>query len=103
MNHQTQTQVQTHMHKYGQDKESLIKRLSRIEGQVKGIQKMIDTDRYCIDIVQQLTAVSSAISEVSLAVLQSHIEGCVSEAIRAEHSDHHIEELMAAIRKAIKR
>lgn len=97
MNHQT------HKYKYSQDKESLQKRLNRIEGQVKGIKKMIDGDRYCIDIVQQLTAVSSAVDEVSLAVLQSHIEGCVSDAIREEHSEHNINELMKTIRKAIKR
>ena len=94
---------QTHQHSYSQNKDALLKRLNRIEGQVKGIQKMIEGDRYCIDVVQQLTAVSSAISEVSLAVLQSHIEGCVSNAIKTDHSEHHIEELMAAIRKAIKR
>jgi DNA-binding FrmR family transcriptional regulator len=95
--------VQTHQHLYTQDKESLLKRLNRIEGQVKGIKKMVDADRYCIDIVQQLTSVSSAISEVSLAVLRSHIEGCVSDAIREEHSEHHIKELMETIRKAMKR
>ena len=94
---------QKHQHGYSQNKDALLKRLNRIEGQVKGIQKMIDSDRYCIDVVQQLTAVSSAVSEVSLAVLQSHIEGCVADAIKAEHSEQHIEELMAAIRKAIKR
>ena len=97
MNHQT------HNHQYGQDRESIQKRLNRIEGQVRGIKKMIDGDRYCIDIVQQLTAASSAIDEVSLAVLQSHIEGCVSDAIREEHSEHHIKELMETIRKAVKR
>ena len=97
MNHQK------HAYKYGQDKESLQKRLNRIEGQVRGIKKMIDEDRYCIDIVQQITAVSSAIDEVSLVVLQNHIEGCVSDAIREEHSEHHIEELMETVRKAIKR
>ena len=93
----------THTYKYSEDKESLQKRLNKIEGQVKGIIKMIDGDRYCIDIVQQLTAVSSAISEVSLAVLQSHIEGCVADAIREENSEHHVKELIDTIRKAIKR
>ncbi|MFC1998293.1 metal-sensitive transcriptional regulator [Chloroflexota bacterium] len=63
---------------------------------------MIDGDRYCIDIVQQLTAVSSAIDEVSLAILQGHIEGYVSDAIREEHSEHHIKELMETIRKAMR-
>ena len=92
----------THTYKYGEYKESLQKRLNKVEGQVRGIKKMIDDDRYCIDIVQQLTAVSSAVSEVSLAVLQSHIEGCVSDAIREENSEHHIKELIETIRRAIK-
>jgi len=77
--------------------------MKKIEGQAKGIQRMIEEDRYCIDIVQQLTALSSAIDEVSLMILQSHIEGCVSNAIREEQGEHHIKELMGAIRKAIKR
>ena len=64
---------------------------------------MIEDDRYCIDIVQQLTALSAAVDEVSLIILQNHIEGCVTDAIREQHGKAHIEELMATIRRTIKR
>lgn len=90
-------------YKYAKDKDALLTRLKKIEGQARGIQRMMEDDRYCIDIVQQLTAMSSAIDEVSLLVLESHIEGCVSNAIREEHGDAHIKELMHTIRKAMKR
>ncbi len=90
-------------YRYGQDKPSLLTRMKKIEGQAKGIQRMLKEDRYCIDIVQQLTALSAAIDEVSLRILQSHIEGCVADAIREEHGEGHIKELMETIRKAIKR
>lgn len=77
--------------------------MRKIEGQAKGIQRMIEEDRYCIDIVQQLTALSAAADEVALLLLESHIEGCVADAIREQHGEHHIKELMATIRKAMKR
>ena len=88
---------------YTQDKSSLLARLRKIEGQAKGIQRMIEEDRYCIDIVQQLTALSAAADEVSLLILQAHIEGCVADAIREQHGEGHIKELMGTIRKAMKR
>ena len=90
-------------HRYTKDKSSLLARMKKIEGQAKGIQRMIEEDRYCIDIVQQLTALSAAIDEVSLLILESHIEGCVTDAIREQHGEGHIKELMETIRKAMKR
>ncbi|MDO8579106.1 MAG: metal-sensitive transcriptional regulator [Dehalococcoidales bacterium] len=93
----------TKTYKYAKDKKSLLARLKKIEGQAKGIQEMVQDNRYCIDIVQQLTALSSAANEVAMLVLESHIEGCVSEAIRAEHGEEHIKELMKTIRKAMQR
>jgi DNA-binding FrmR family transcriptional regulator len=95
--------TQLKQYKYSKDKVSLLNRMKRIEGQAKGVQRMIEDDRYCIDIVQQLTALSSAIDEVSLLILQSHIEGCVTDAIRGEHGETHIKELMETLRKAMKR
>ena len=88
---------------YAKDRPSLLARMKKIEGQSKGVQRMIENDRYCIDIVQQLTALSAAVDEVSLLILESHIEGCVTNAIREEHGEGHIKELMGAIRKALKR
>ena len=93
----------TRQYRYARDKPSLLARMKKIEGQAKGIQRMIEDDRYCIDIVQQLTALSSATDEVSFLILQDHIEGCVVDAIREQHGEAHIKELMGAIRKAIRR
>ncbi|MFC2003813.1 metal-sensitive transcriptional regulator [Chloroflexota bacterium] len=93
----------TRQYRYSKNKPSLLARMKKIEGQAKGIQRMIEEDRYCIDIVQQLTALSAAIDEVSLLILESHIEGCVADAIRKQHGEGHIKELMETIRKAIKR
>ena len=90
-------------YKYSKEKLALVARMKKIEGQAKGIQQMIDDERYCIDIVQQLTALSSATDEVSLLILESHIEGCVVNAIRSEHGDSQMKELMTTIRKAMKR
>ncbi|MHC4665131.1 MAG: metal-sensitive transcriptional regulator [Planctomycetota bacterium] len=94
--------VTGHYH-YTQEKEALITRMRRIEGQAKGIEKMIEEDRYCIDIVQQINALSSAADEVGLIILQNHIEGCVTDAIREQRGEDYIKELMATIRKAMKR
>jgi len=90
-------------YRYTKDKLSLLTRMKKIEGQAKGIQQMLEEDRYCIDIVQQLTALSAAADEVSLLVLESHIEGCVADAIRGQHGEGHIKELIGTIRKAMKR
>ena len=88
---------------YPQDKELLLARMKKIEGQAKGIQRMIEDDRYCVDIVQQLNALSAAADKVALMVLQNHIEGCVADAIRQQQGEAYIKELMAVLRKAMRR
>ena len=88
---------------YSTNKGPLLTRLRKVEGQAKGIQRMIEEERYCIDIVQQLSALSAAVDEVSLLILQGHIEGCVTDAIREQHGEEYIKELMDTIRKAMKR
>lgn len=88
---------------YSTNKDSLLTRLKKVEGQAKGIQRMIEEERYCIDIVQQLSALSSAVDEVSLLILQGHIEGCVTDAIREQRGEEYVKELMDTIRKAMKR
>lgn len=90
-------------YQYTKDEASILARLKKIEGQAKGIQEMVENDRYCIDIVQQLSALCAAADEVALLILEGHIEGCVSDAIREEHGEEHIKELMRTIRKAIRR
>lgn len=97
------TSTASGQYKYAKDKESLIARMKKIEGQARGIQHMIGEDRYCIDIIQQLTALCAAADEVSLLILQNHIEGCVSEAIREHREEAAIKELIETLRKAMKR
>ena len=90
-------------YKYSKDKAPLLSRIKKIEGQARGIARMIEEDRYCIDIVQQLNALSAAADEVLLLILESHIEGCVANAIHEEQGEAHIKELMATLRKALRR
>jgi DNA-binding FrmR family transcriptional regulator len=68
------------MHGYEQKKDELNKRLRRIEGQVRGLQRMIDEDGYCIDIVTQVSSVTSALRSVALTLMDEHLSHCVSEA-----------------------
>jgi CsoR family transcriptional regulator, copper-sensing transcriptional repressor len=90
-------------HSYGPQKDDLQKRLRRVEGQVRGIQKMIDEDRYCVDILVQIAAIKSALQQVGLTLLESHTRGCVVDAI-TNHTDGNakIDELMDVIRQFTK-
>ncbi len=67
--------------KHGYEKDALKKRLHRIEGQVRGIERMVDEDRYCIDILTQIGAVRTALESLSLQVLEGHVTHCVREAL----------------------
>jgi len=90
-------------HSYGPKKDELQKRLRRIEGQVRGIQKMIDSNRYCVDILVQIAAVKNAIQQVGLTVLEAHTRGCVADALSTHtDGDVKIDELMDVIRQFTK-
>jgi len=67
--------------KHGYDKETLVKRLHRIEGQVRGIERMVEDDRYCIDILTQISAVNTALESLAFKVLDDHVNHCVADAI----------------------
>lgn len=84
------------------DKEALVKRLKRIEGQVKGVQKMVEDERYCVDILTQISAIRSAINKVGTIILENHMKGCVAESIKDGSSDEMINELMNTINKFVK-
>lgn len=90
-------------HSYGPKKDDLQKRLRRVEGQVRGIQKMIDEDRYCVDILVQIAAIKSAMQQVGLTILESHTRGCVAHAL-TNHTDgdDKVDELMDVIRQFTK-
>lgn len=98
-----ETRKVAHHYLYDRDKDVLLQRMRKIEGQARGIQRMIEEDRYCPDIMQQLTALSHAADEVALLLLQDHIGGCVAEAIRGERGESMIRELMGVIRRAVRR
>lgn len=95
------------MHGYNADSKSKAKylaRLKRIEGQTRGIHRMIEEDKYCIDIITQISAVTSALENVSLALLEDHIEHCVAGAAAEDGqvAQEKLEEAMTAIRKLVK-
>jgi DNA-binding FrmR family transcriptional regulator len=72
---------------YHENKEAMQRRLRRIEGQVRGLQRMVDDDRYCIDILDQVSAVTRALHAVALALLDDHLEHCVAEALASGSTD----------------
>ncbi|RDY29124.1 transcriptional regulator [Romboutsia weinsteinii] len=87
------------------DKEALIKRLKRIEGQVKGIQNMVEEERYCVDILVQISAIRSAINKVGTLILDNHVKGCVMSSIKnddSEQAEETINELINTINKFTK-
>jgi CsoR family transcriptional regulator, copper-sensing transcriptional repressor len=71
------------MHGYAPKKDNYLSRLRRIEGQVRGLQKMVDDDKYCIDILTQVSAVTSALQSVALGLLEDHLGHCVAAATEA--------------------
>ncbi len=79
------------------DKPGLLKRLNRIEGQVRGLNKMVEEDRYCVDILTQISAVRSALDAVALELLRDHSHGCVQDAVRSGSGAAAIDELLAVI------
>jgi DNA-binding FrmR family transcriptional regulator len=91
-----------HQHfSYHQD--ALLSRLRRIEGQVRGVQRMVEEGRYCLDIVTQIQAITAAADKVSQQVLEEHIRGCVADAIKEQHGDEAISELMTVLSRAMRR
>lgn len=92
-------------HKY-RDKDSkeykcLVSRLRRIEGQVRGVCKMVEEDRYCVDILTQVSAIQSALNAFNKELLAQHIKSCVVDDIRAGH-DEVVDELVATLQKVMK-
>jgi DNA-binding FrmR family transcriptional regulator len=70
-----------HQHGYVADKERLVKRLHRIEGQVRGIERMVEEDRYCIDVITQISAVTTALESLAFRILDDHVNHCVAGAL----------------------
>src|SRR5436189_4876437 len=93
------------VHGYTNDKDALIKRLHRIEGQVRGIERMLEEDRYCIDILTQIGAVSTALESFALEILGDHVNHCVADALASgdqERATAKTAELLAAVQRFAK-
>ena len=91
-------------HGYTPDKANYLRRLKLIEGQARGIARMVDEDQYCIDVLTQISAVQSALKAVSLGLLEDHLGHCVAHAAAqgGDEADEKLEEAMAAIRRLMK-
>jgi DNA-binding FrmR family transcriptional regulator len=74
-------------HGYSENKEALVKRLHRIEGQVRGIERMVESDRYCIDILTQISAATTALESLAFKILDDHVKHCVTDALAAGDPD----------------
>jgi CsoR family transcriptional regulator, copper-sensing transcriptional repressor len=86
------------------DSKAIHNRLRRIEGQVRGLQRMVDEDAYCIDILTQVAAVQTALEQVAVNVLDGHVRHCVADAVADDggEADAKLDELMAAVRRFAK-
>lgn len=81
------------------NKPALLRRLNRIEGQVRGIAKMVEEDRYCVDVLTQNSAIQSALDALAMQLLASHTKGCVRSALRSGNGDEAIDELMTVVKR----
>ncbi len=84
-------------------REHLLKRVRRLEGQVRGIGRMIEDDRYCLDIVTQLSAIQAAARELSLQLLERHVRHCIADAVRTDNAEPKVRELIDTLGKAMGR
>ncbi|HET7119982.1 MAG TPA: metal-sensitive transcriptional regulator [Solirubrobacterales bacterium] len=87
---------------YQEDKKKLLKRLARIEGQVRGVSKMVEEERYCIDVLTQISAIEAALDKVALGLLDEHTRHCVIDAEGDERVEK-VDELMAALGRFVSR
>lgn len=85
-----------HNHAYAADKGKLLSRLARVEGQIRGVARMVEDDRYCVDILTQISAINSSMQSIGLLLLQDHIRGCVVGAVEDEQEEK-LDELNEAI------
>ncbi len=80
-----------------EEKQAVINRLKRIEGQVRGIQRMVEEDRYCVDVLVQISAINAALKKVGSTITERHLKHCVSNAVQQGEGDEAIEELIAVM------
>ena len=82
---------------YAMGKDDLLARLRRVEGQVRGLQRMVEEERYCIDVLTQVNSAVAALRAVGMGLLDDHVRHCVRDSIRADGGDEKVEELVNAV------
>jgi DNA-binding FrmR family transcriptional regulator len=90
-------------HSYSKDTAQLMRRLSRMEGQVRGIARMIEREEYCVDILQQTAALRAAVDSLSILVLEDHVQGCVRTAAERGQADQYADEVVDVVRRTLGR
>jgi CsoR family transcriptional regulator, copper-sensing transcriptional repressor len=90
-------------HSYSKDKAQLVRRLSRMEGQVRGIARMIEREEYCVDILQQTSALRAAVDALSILILEDHVQGCVRTAADRGEADRYVDEVIDVVRRTLGR
>lgn len=88
-------------HPYANDRDELVSRLRKIEGQVRGIQRMVEQDTYCVDVLTQISAAVSAMEKVGLKLLREHVQGCVRVALQEGGGDEKVDELVKVVERFI--
>ena|SRR5699024_8922025 len=82
-----------------EEKQSVINRLKRVEGQVRGIQRMVEEDRYCVDILVQISAINAALKKVGFSITERHMKHCINHAIKDGEGEQAIEELLEVMKQ----
>jgi DNA-binding FrmR family transcriptional regulator len=93
----------TFRHSYTKDKAQLLRRLARIEGQVRGIARMIEREEYCVDILQQTSALRAAVDSLAILVLEDHVTGCVRTAAENGDAERYVDEVVDVVRRTLGR
>jgi DNA-binding FrmR family transcriptional regulator len=97
------THADSFRHSYTRDKAQLVRRLARIEGQVRGISRMIEREEYCVDILQQTAALRAAVDSLAVLVLEDHVTGCVRTAAEQGDAERYIDEVVDVVRRTLGR
>jgi DNA-binding FrmR family transcriptional regulator len=88
---------------YAKDRDQVLRRLARIEGQVRGISRMVERDEYCIDIMQQTAALRAAVDSVTMLLMEDHVASCLKTAVKNGDADTYTEEVMDVVRRSMGR
>jgi DNA-binding FrmR family transcriptional regulator len=90
-------------HSYTKDRRELLNRLRRIEGQARGLQRLVEEEAYCLDLLQQVEALTAAADQVGLLLLEDHIAGCLTHAIASGKGQPYVDEVMTVVRRSMGR